>query len=63
MARKTGRVTKKRKRTTPRDLRSTKATTVKAGAGGYPYGGFGGGVRVASGDVNDDGAPGLKLAK
>ena len=61
MTKKTGRVTTKRKRSTPRDLRSTKAT-VKGGA--YtPYGGFQGGVRVASGDVNNDDAPSLKLAK
>jgi hypothetical protein len=36
MARKTGRVTKKRKRTTPRDLRSKTAAAVKGGASTYP---------------------------
>ena len=62
MAKKTGRVTKKGKRTTPRDLGSTKAAAVKGGTL-YPYPGFAGGVRVASGDVNNDGALSLKLAK
>jgi hypothetical protein len=61
MAKKTGRVAKNRKRTTPRDLRSKRAATVKGGA--YPYAGFMGGVRVASGDVDGDAAPALKLAK
>ena len=62
MAKKTGRVTKNRKRTTPRDLRSTKAATVKGGAYAYePV--FLGGVQVASGDVNGDNARALKLAK
>ena len=61
MAKKTGRVTKKGKRTTPRDLRSKTAATVKGGAYGFP--GFSGSVRVASGDVNGDAAPALKLAK
>ena len=45
MARKTGRVTKKRKRTTPRDLRSKTAAAVKGGAS--TYAGFQGSVRVA----------------
>jgi hypothetical protein len=61
MAKKTGRVAKKRKRTTPRDLRSRKPATVKGGS--YPYTGFVGGVRVASGDVDNEGGPSLKLAK
>jgi hypothetical protein len=61
MAKKTGRVTKSRKRTTPRDLRSKTAATVKGGA--YPYAGFMGSVRVASGDVDGDAGPALKLAK
>jgi hypothetical protein len=62
MAKKTGRVTKNRKRTTARDLRSTKAVKVKGGAYAYdPV--FLGGVRVASGDVNGDTTPALKLAK
>ena len=60
MAKKTSRVTKNRKRTTPRDLRSTKGATVKGGAYAYdPV--FLGGVQVASGDVN--GARALKLTK
>jgi hypothetical protein len=58
MAKTTGRATKKRKRTTPRDLRSTKAATVKGGA--YIYPGFQGGVRVASADVGGDNAPAVK---
>jgi hypothetical protein len=53
MTKKTGRVMK-RKRTTPRDLRSTKAATVKGGA--YVPGG----VRVASADVGGDNAPAVK---
>ena len=62
MAKKTGRVTKTRKRTPPRDLRATKAAKVKGGAYAYdPV--FLGGVQVASGDVNSDGTPRLKLAK
>ena len=60
MAKKTGRVTKKRNGTTPRDLRSKTAATVKGGA--Y-FPGFSGSVRVASGDVNGDDAPALKLTK
>ena len=62
MAKKTGRATKQRKGATPRDLRSKKAATVKGGAY-YPYTGFQGGVRVASGDVNSDSGPSLTLAK
>lgn len=61
MAKKTGRVTKNRTRTTPRDLRSKTAATVKGGAYTNPC--FLGGVRVASGDVNGDDGPALKLAK
>jgi hypothetical protein len=47
--------------TAPRDLRSTKAETVKGGVYYDPV--FLGGVRVASGDVNGDASPTLKLAK
>ena len=61
MAKKTGRVTKNRKRTMPRDLRSTKAARVTGGAYYDPV--FLGGVQVASGDVNGDNARALKLAK
>jgi hypothetical protein len=58
MARKTGRVTKKRKRTTPRDLRSKTAAAVKGGAS--TYAGFQGSVRVASADVGGDNAQAVK---
>jgi hypothetical protein len=61
MAKKSDRATKNRKRTAPRDLRSTKAETVKGGVYYDPV--FLGGVRVASGDVNGDASPALKLAK
>ena len=62
MAKKTGRVTKSRKRTTPRDLRSTKAATVKGGVYAYdPV--FLGGVQVSSGDVNGDKSRALNLSK
>jgi hypothetical protein len=61
MAKKTGRrLTTTRKRTTPRDLRPARTQAVQGGT--YYSPGFQGGVRVASGDVDND-APTLKLAK
>jgi hypothetical protein len=61
MTKKTGRrLTRSRKRTTPRDLRPATTGTVRGGA--YdPI--FLGGVQVASADVNNDGGRALKLAK
>ena len=62
MARKTGGVKGKRKRSTPRDLRPRKAAAAKGGSY-LSFPGFAGGVTVAAGDINNDGKPGLKLAK
>jgi hypothetical protein len=62
MAKKTGGVKGKRKRSTPRDLRPREPAAAKGGSyTAFP--GFAGGVTVAAGDVNNDGKPGLKLAK
>ena len=62
MTRKTSRrLTRNRKRTTPRDLRPATTETVQGGT--YYPPAFLGGVRVASADVNNESGPTLKLAK